>query len=118
MTPALRVNHGTALIMFDNGENLPHKVATVRREGTGEYLEIVEFPLVGGGTARRAFPRELFGSVRELRGRLLRGGAAGPLSEYACKRLIAEKAPVTGTLATTTGWHDDHATFVFSHCII
>src|SRR3954468_14993660 len=108
--------------MIDDAYRPPRKVAEFHHEATDRFVMRIEFTRADGSTACRSYPRELCGRPLELERRLYDDGADLPASRperrRLIERLVAQAAPVTGTVPACTGWRDDDATFVFSHRIV
>lgn len=91
------------------------KVARIRDKRTGQYLEIIEFPISLDETATVELPPSVIADPSSFERRLRDVGAILPkrdLREH-LRAIGARKAPKDFAYEAQTGWSEDRKTFVF-----
>jgi hypothetical protein len=87
------------------------KIARIRDDATGQYVEIIEFKVAGDKTARLELPPAVVHDIRQLRDKLWNAGAvlpADPNERDDLLRTLADSEPPKELVyAAETGWLDE-----------
>ena len=87
------------------------KIARIRDDATGQYVEIIEFKVAGDKTARLELPPAVVHDIRQLRDKLWNAGAvlpADPNERDDLLRTLADSEPPKELVyAAEAGWLDE-----------
>ena len=95
----------------DNNQPTIRKIARIRDDATGQYSEIVEFPISDSTTARLELAPAVIHDLRQFADKLLNAGAILPKDVTEQKELLRavadSDAPKEFVYAAETGWLND-----------
>ena len=96
------------------------KVARVRDKATGDYFEVIEFPVSSTERSRLELPPSVVVDASAFERRLRDAGAVLPRhkTREALQAIAHRKAPLELVYEAQTGWSEDRKLFVLNDGVI